>query len=543
MREQVLNTSSNQWDDSPSLLASLWRYRWLVLAGVLLGGLVGYGFSARQPRQYEAVARLLLSPPAGDSGKGDPDRYTANEALFISSSPVVFRAAELAGLPPATWRHTLAVQPVKDVDLIVIRVRASTGKDAAKLANSVVAAYQQVRAKRARDENAAAQAEVEKTTDKLSARLDELDARLQLDGDDPLLRAQRQATEGKLNEIVSQGVQASVAESGIPIQVSERAAIPTQPVEPRPRRTAAAGALFSLFAVSALTWLLNRRQLQAAPAKAPDEARHDQAALMDLPGDHVPVLGTIPDLSGAGVDGPVPTVTAPQSLATKSYQTVAQRLEFAARKAELKAVLITSPEPGDGKTLTLLNVGITAGQNGTSIIVVDADLRRRELSELCEINGRVGLTDMIDGKHDMTIGQYTWLVQFPGIQVIPCGSVIRDTRSVFTGPSFGAAMSAIREHGDLVLIDSPALSEGPEALEMAHHVDAAVMVVNPRTPLGVLQAARRQLDAAGIPVLGYVVNGEVSRGQVKHQGNGSSPVHEHGLRPATDAGIEWGSAS
>src|SRR5215217_7309474 len=111
MRGSVLNTSSDAWDDGPSLLASLWRYRWLVLLGVLVAALAGYVSSVRKTPQYEATARLVLSPPSGSAigGAGnapaiDPDRYMGNQALIIGSSPVVFHAAELAGVPAATWR-------------------------------------------------------------------------------------------------------------------------------------------------------------------------------------------------------------------------------------------------------------------------------------------------------------------------------------------------------------------------------------------------------------------------------------------------------
>jgi polysaccharide biosynthesis transport protein len=549
----VLNTSTEKWDEGPSLLASMWRYQWLVVAAVLLGGFIGYGLSNRQPRQYEAAARLLLSIPGQSAVPGvsgppiDSDRYLRNQAQFISSSQVAFRAAELARLPAATWRGSLVVQPAKDLDLIVIRVRASNGKDAAKLANSVVRAYQEVLSQRSTEEDLATQAKVDAATDKLRAQLADLDARLRTSGtDDPVVTAQREATEAQLKAIVTQGVQASTAanltDGGI--QWSEKAIPPTQPVEPRPKRTAAAGAVFGLFAASALTWLLNRQRLQAPQPSTSDsgEARPYQEALIDLPGESAPVLGAVPESAGVGVEGLVPTVTAPQSAAARSYQTIAQRLEFAVREGQLRTVLITSPEAGDGKTLITLNLGIIAGQNGQSIVAVDADLRHRHLSELCGINGRAGLSDMLDGDHSMTTGQYTWLVEFPGIRVIPCGSHVRDATSLLQAPSFGAVMSTIREHGDLVLIDSPALSEGPDALEIARQADAAVLVVNPRTPLGVLQEARRQLDSAGVHVLGYVVNGEMSRGQLKHQANGSSATREHGIRRAMDTALKWGSA-
>jgi tyrosine-protein kinase len=538
--------SSDAWDEGPSLLASLWRYRLLLLAGVFVGAFAGYGLSLRQPPQYDALASIQLSGPqqsavpgAGNAPAMDPDRHLRNEAQYMTSSRVVTRAAELSGVPAATWRSTLVVTPAKEQDLIVIHVRASTGTAAAKIANSVVVAYQQVRSKQANKQIVAARERLRETTDKLRAELADLDAKLQGPGaNDPVLRAQRESTEGYLKRILDEGVPATIMTrpASSLIEVTEKAFPPTQPVEPRPRRSAAAGALFGLFAVSALAWLLDRRRVQAAPPpSAAETAGPDQPAPSSLPGDDVPVLGAIPNFVELGVEGPVPTVTAPQSVPAKSYHAIAQLLQFAIKEAGLGVVVVTSPEPGDGKTTTTLNLAIAAGQNDQGMLVVDADLRRRNLSELCQINGRVGLSDMVDDNRDMNSGHYIWLVEFPGLQVIPGGSHVRDASSIFTAPSFGAVISTIRAHECPALIDSPALSEGPEALEIAKHVDAAVVVVSPRTPLGVLRATRQRLDLIGVPVLGYVINGETSPGQVKPHVNGVFPFRRHGVRPTTDA--------
>ena len=135
----MLNMSSDAWDEGPSLLASLWRYRLLLLAAVFVGAFAGYGLSLRQPPQYDALASIQLAEPQQSAVPGaanapamDPDRHLRNEAQYMTSSRVVTRAAELSGVPAATWRSTLVVTPAKEQDLIVIHVRASTGKDAAR---------------------------------------------------------------------------------------------------------------------------------------------------------------------------------------------------------------------------------------------------------------------------------------------------------------------------------------------------------------------------------------------------------------------------
>lgn len=557
----MLNTSNDEWDEGPSLLESIWRFRWLILVAMLLGGVGAYGLAIRQPPQYEAVARIFLSAPGQRSVPGaesapsmDPDRYVRNQAQLMTSAPVISRAAELSGRPPATWRRNLTVVPSKDLDLIVIRVRAGTVKEATKLVDSVAVAYQQVLAKQARDDIAGATERLAATTDKLRAGLDELHAKLLTSPDDPVLRAQLEATEGQLKAIAGEGVRvgvdATLGESAI--RFRERAATDGVPVEPRPRRTAAAGGLFALFASSGLAWWLDRRrrrpgrQTDAAAAPERDDAdssqvgtgdglRLEPAEIRSLPGDNTPVLGEIPNFDEIEVDGQVPAATAPHSVASNTYRLIAHWIEIASREADLARVLVTSPEPGDGKTVTTLNVAIAAAETRERVLVVDGDQRRRGLTYLCQIDSGAGLSDLVND-HGNEAGQCVWLSEFPGIQVVPAGTRVRDGSDLSRMPSFGAAMSRIQEYADLVLVDSPSLSLAPDALNIARHVDAAIVVVTPESSVGVLREARQRLDSVGIPVLGYVINGAVAPDQVKLQDNGSSLARTSVLRPGTDAG-------
>jgi Mrp family chromosome partitioning ATPase/capsular polysaccharide biosynthesis protein len=562
MRGQVLNTSTDDWDEGPSLVDSIWRFRWLVVAAALVGAFGAYGLSIRQPPQYEAVGRIFLTAPGqrlvpgGESAPAmDPDRYVSNQAQIMTSAPVISRAAEISGLPPATWRNRLAVAPSKDLDLIVIRVRAGTTSEATKLVDSVAVAYQQVLAKQASDDLAKATERLTATTDKLRAQLDKLNAELQTSPNDPVLKATLEATQAQLRQVVAQGVQVGVTASlgEDAVRFRERAATDGVPVAPRPKRAAAAGGLFALLAGSGLAWWLDRRrrspspQADAAAAPRGDTGSLDTATsgglglepgeLSSLPGDHTPVLGEIPSFSELEADGQVPAATAPQSAASQAYRHVARLIGIASREAHLATVLVTSPEPGDGKTVTTLNVAIAAAETRERVLVVDGDQRRRGLSYLCQIDGGRGLSDLVKDHGGNQAGECIWLPDLPEIQVVPAGTPVRDGSDLFRTPSFGAAMSRIREFADLILVDSPALSVGPDALDIGKQVDAAIVVVTPESSVGVVRAARQRLDSVGIPVLGYVINGAVAPDQIKLRDNGSSSLARGSMvRPGADTG-------
>ena len=105
--------SNNRWqaeageplDDRPGLVASLLRYRWILVTATLLGAVAGYGISQRASVRYQANAVLILADPGGPSvlggatslGSTDRQVYLARQADIMTTSDVLERALELLG--------------------------------------------------------------------------------------------------------------------------------------------------------------------------------------------------------------------------------------------------------------------------------------------------------------------------------------------------------------------------------------------------------------------------------------------------------------
>jgi hypothetical protein len=261
-------------DEGPGVLQSAWRYKWLVATMVLLGMLAGYGWSMRQPTLYAAVSRVHLT--TRDFGTleerpgqpNDPDRFVRNQAEIITSTPVLRRAAELLKRDeaPLTLLGQVDVETTKGSDLIAIRVLDSTPRGAKALADAVGVAYGQVAAEQFQDAAKRAIQELGAVRSELQGRLTRLEPALAASPDDPGLKSEYNAIlrglEGVDREIQDLSVEASLAGTGD--MDLEKAVVPGGPTQPRPRRSAAAGALFGLVASGALAWWLNGRHAARA---------------------------------------------------------------------------------------------------------------------------------------------------------------------------------------------------------------------------------------------------------------------------------------
>jgi hypothetical protein len=231
------------------LLQSAWRYKGLIVAAVLLGALLGYGWAARQPTLYEAAARVATN-------ECPPTRFCtvlhrrATPAQQLLTSPAVLeRAVKLSGsrISAETLAQRLKVDIVPQTNVLTIRVMDSTATGAAQLANAVAAASRQI----VNGQSRAAISQLQLRFSHLETRSVKVNSQLARNPNDPRLRSQRKAVTHQLS------VTREAITNGVPRLEPAGAAVPE--AIPRSRgRPVAIGMLVGLLISGALAWWLGR---------------------------------------------------------------------------------------------------------------------------------------------------------------------------------------------------------------------------------------------------------------------------------------------
>jgi capsular exopolysaccharide synthesis family protein len=171
-----------------------------------------------------------------------------------------------------------------------------------------------------------------------------------------------------------------------------------------------------------------------------------------------------------------------------------------------RCVLITSAIGGEGKTTLAAQLAARCGNSGMSTLLIDADFRRAALCPLLDVPEGPGLSDVL--KDEATLDEVAIPVQGGTFYLLPAGSPVQDTARLLQSPRFGLLVQQLRELYDLIIIDSPPVLPVPDALILGRWSDGAVIAVRydiSRFPQ--VERARRQLDTAGVTVLGTVING------------------------------------
>jgi capsular polysaccharide biosynthesis protein len=249
------------WIEGPGLPQSVWRYKWLVSCLVLLGIFIALLWASTQPTRYEGVVRIFVAAEQGTAG--DPERIVISQAQFIESSTVSDRVIALTGkrLTPKELDKRLSVEPSANGDFITIRARDTTPSSAAELADAVDLAYRQILSEQRKASANRTIAELDDAQARLTRELAQIKEERRT-GDNPALQAEEQAKKRQMEATANKIEEVSADMAGPPSALQDKAAVPDEPVQPKPLLAAAIGAFVGLVIGIALAWWLAARRIR-----------------------------------------------------------------------------------------------------------------------------------------------------------------------------------------------------------------------------------------------------------------------------------------
>jgi Mrp family chromosome partitioning ATPase len=548
-------TSSERWADGPTIVQSIWRFRWLVLTVAIVAGVAGYFISAAQPPVYQAASTMYLANPA-TSGvfQQQPwmnlERYLPQQMQRIRSTRVLTAAAEELddGTTPRDIAARLEVRGDAELATLSVVISDGSAQRAADLANAVAAAYQEdvrtsqlQRVERAVTELEASAAEIEAQIDTLLA---ETAANQQAAGGgvDTQLTNQIGVLTQRLVEIEALGqqllVDARVFGSGV--EFVEEAEPPTVPVSPAPRRTAAATAVLAGLLASAFAYWRAGHGRRIA-------SREEPAQMLDAP-----LLGVLPTYK------PPQQVTLAQRTTLEPRTAEAYRFVYSSLSATMRAlaatsVMVTSAGPGIGKSETALQVAVTAARRGQSVLLIDADLRMRGLTRFLRADRAPGLLDLAEPHDELHSDSYVRrypIDQQRHLDVLTAGRMTgSDEDGQLSESWFGAAFDNVVSGYDLVVVDSPPLLAVADTTTIAGYTDAIVLVVREGSDLDDLDRVRQRLRFVQQHLVGYVYltpaalsDTAFDYGLVRSQGTWGAldePARTKGKEPSSSSWLRW----
>jgi succinoglycan biosynthesis transport protein ExoP len=174
---------------------------------------------------------------------------------------------------------------------------------------------------------------------------------------------------------------------------------------------------------------------------------------------HLPMLGAIPELRAKGDKGeasasPDLEVTLrPTSSGAEAIRTLRASLFLAAPGGLPSRLLITSAQPGEGKTCMAVNLAAALAQTGRRVIVVDCDLRRPRVHKAIGERQSPGITNFLAGNADF--GAVIRRTPQTGLDFIPAGPIPPNPVDLLDSASMDELMRVLEERYDHIVVDAP----------------------------------------------------------------------------------------
>lgn len=481
------------------------RHRgWLILVTVVLALVVAFVYVVTATPNYQASSNLLVTAvPSGGSiptnlpgllyQSNDPTRDIQTAATVVDSMTTAEAVKAALKLPqsPADILKKISVQPVSDSNVLAVTANADTAAGAAALANAF--AQQTIAVRTAQFRRAVAQ--------QIAS-----------------LKAGTSSTTG--TSTASSANNASPAQQLTQLQALRNAAVPDMSVSAQatpptgrtsPRATLSVGAalvvglvlgILGVLALEAFDLTLRREdQLKALfrlpiLARVPHEGDRRRWGLRHAPEPRTPESLTFPTLE-----------------AFRTLRAMALASRSPGRPVP-RSLLVTSAAPGEGKTTTALNLASSLVASGSSVILIEGDLRKPSIGNAMGLTARYDLTSVVTGEVALEDALVT-SPRYPNLQFLLAEGI----RSKGTSgdalflPTATKMVSDAKELADFVIVDSPPLLAVIDALEIARAADSVLIVAHlGHTDLRRLSAlgsllAEAHIDPAGIALIGAAAPG------------------------------------
>jgi len=210
------------------------------------------------------------------------------------------------------------------------------------------------------------------------------------------------------------------------------------------------------------------------------------------------------------LDSRLVSLLKPESFEADQYRMLRYAVERACPAEGSRVIAITSAVPGDGKTLTAVNLAGTIAKAGQSrVLLIDADLRRPSVAQVLGYGGvrrGWGLVDAILDRR-LSLEQISWSVDAFNLSVVTSRRPQSDTYELLASSRFGELIREARQRYDYVVLDTPPVLPAPDSRLLAEFIDGYLIVVAAdKTPRRLLEETFALLTPE--KVLGLVFNRE-----------------------------------
>ncbi|NOZ72486.1 MAG: polysaccharide biosynthesis tyrosine autokinase [Chloroflexi bacterium] len=491
------------------------KWWWLLLASTLVAGVSSFIAVNQQPATYRTHTTLMVGSAITNPNPTGNDFWLTQQlassyADIAKREPVRTATMKALGL---SWLPEYTVRVVPNTQLMEITVVDTDPQRAQIISDQLAQELIRQSPTGLRPEQQQRQAFIDRQLADLEASIDETKDGIDKKQEElASLFSARQIADtqtqigGLQNKLSS--LQSNYAalltntEKGAvnTITIIEPAALPTEPVGPNKPMTILLALAIGFLLAAGAAYLL---EYLDDTLKNPDDVQK----ILGLT-----TLGAVPALGQKEMAQELITLVKGRAPATESYRILRTNLQFASVDRALNRLLITSPSPSEGKSLTVANLAVVMAQAGNSVIVVDTDLHRPRQHRLFKVPNSVGLTTALLSAHPEPDG----LLQetpIPGLKLLTSGPLPPNPAELLGSQRMKELLDRLQALADVVILDSPPATMLADAAILSTQSDGVLLVLDSgSTRREIAHRALEGLRQVNAHLVGALLNRMPTRG-------------------------------
>ena len=195
----------------------------------------------------------------------------------------------------------------------------------------------------------------------------------------------------------------------------------------------------------------------------------------------------------------------PKSIAAETYRTLRTNIQYSSFDKEYRVIMVTSSEPGEGKSTTSGNLALCLAQGDKKVILVDCDLRKPSIHKKFRISNIVGLSDVIIGKEDLVTAMHRYN---KNLVVLTSGKIPPNPSEMLSSKAMTNLIENLKENFDYIILDTPPVQAVTDSQILSTKADGTILVVRAEgTKKDSVQNALSLLKKVNANIIGTVLNG------------------------------------
>lgn len=194
----------------------------------------------------------------------------------------------------------------------------------------------------------------------------------------------------------------------------------------------------------------------------------------------------------------------PKSITAESYRSLRTNIQYSSIDKQVKTLVVTSSNAGEGKSTVSGNLAYTFFQNGKRVLIIDCDLRKPSLHRKFNVSNEEGLTDVLVGTSKLNnvmkkIDDNLYLLTTGTLPPNPAEIIGSNTMENF--------LEQCKINFDYIILDTPPILPVTDSKLLAIKADATVVVVRSEISKSKhVSQAFKELEKVNANIIGTILN-------------------------------------